>query len=76
MDQKLECANICALGDMENTEFSLRAQYLTLAEETMLYSLRCHQQEVQLAIDWDTHACFKKLLLWGMPINHSESSAF
>ena len=30
-----------------------------------MYSLRCHQQEVQLATDWDTHVCFKELLLWG-----------
>ena len=50
-DQKLECANIRALGDKENMEFSLRAQYLTFAWETTLYSLKCHQQEVQLATD-------------------------
>ena len=42
-DQKLECANIGELGDKESMEFSLRAQYLTLAWETMLYSLKCRQ---------------------------------
>ena len=63
--RKLECANIQALGDKENTEFSLRAQYLTFAWETTLYSMKCYQQEVQLATDWDTHACFKELpVLW------------
>ena len=64
MDQKLECAKICVLGNQESMEFSLRAQYLTLAWETMLYSLRCHQQEVQPAIDWDRHVCFKELPVW------------
>ena len=45
-------------------EFSFRAQYLTVAWETTLYSLKCCQQVVQLASDWDTHACFKELPLW------------
>ena len=62
-DQKLECANICELGDKENTEFSLRAQYLTFNWETMLYLLKC-RQEVQLATDWDTHVCFRELPVW------------
>ena len=30
----------------------------------MLYSWRHHRQEVQPNIDWDIHACFKRLLLW------------
>ena len=64
MDQKLECANIRALGDKESMEFCLRAQYLTLAWETTLYSWKCHRQEMQMATDWDTHACFKELPLW------------
>ena len=64
MDQKLECANICALGDKENTDFSLRAQYLTFAWETILHSLKCRQQEVQLATDWEAHTCFKELPVW------------
>ena len=63
-DQKLKCVNIQALGDKENTDFSLRAQYLTFAWETTLYSLKCRQQEVQLATDWDTHVCFKELPVW------------
>ena len=45
-------------------EFSLKAQYVTLAWEMTLYSLKCRQQEVQLAMDWDTHACFKELPVW------------
>ena len=63
-DQKLDCANVRALGDKARAEFSLRAQYVTLAWETTLYSLKCRQQEVQLATDWDTHACFKELPVW------------
>ena len=63
-DQKLECAKIRVLGNQESMEFSLRAQYLTLAWETTLYSLRYHQQEVQLATDWDMHACIKELSVW------------
>ena len=64
MDQKLESANIRALGDKESLEFSLRAQYLTLAWETTLHSLKCRRQEVQMATDWDMHACFKELPVW------------
>ena len=63
-DQKLECANIRTLGYKEHTEFSVRAQYLTFAWETTLYSLKCHKQEVQLATDWDTHVCFRELTVW------------
>ena len=63
-DQKLGCANIWALKEEARTELSLRAQHVTLAWETTLYSLKCCQQEVQLATDWDTHACFKELSVW------------
>ena len=58
-NQKLECANICALGDKENMEFSVRAQYLTFTSEKTLYSLKCRKQEVQLATDWNTHIFFR-----------------
>ena len=54
-DQRLDCANVHTLGGEARMEFSLRAQYVTLAWETTLYSLKCHQQEVQPATDWDTH---------------------
>ena len=64
IDQKLECANIRALGDKENSDFSLRAQYFTFAWETTLYSLKCQQQVVQMATNWDAHACFKELPVW------------
>ena len=67
-------ANILTLGDKERIELSLRAQYLTLAWDTTLFSLKCHQQEVQRATDWDTHTCFKDLPLWLDGMNHSESS--
>ena len=63
-DQKLGCVNIRALKYDARTEFILRAQHVTLAWETTLYSLKCHQQEVQLATDWDKHACFKELPVW------------
>ena len=63
-DQKLDCANVLALGDEAKAEFGLSAQYVTLAAETTLYSLKCCQQEVQLATDWDTHTCFKELPVW------------
>ena len=42
-DQKLDCANVCALGDEARAEIGLKAQYITLAWEMMLYSLKCHQ---------------------------------
>ena len=45
-------------------EISLRAQYLTYAWETTLYSLKCHRKEVKLATDWDTHVCFRELPVW------------
>ena len=35
-DQKLKCAKLRVLGNQESMEFSLRAQYLTLAWETTL----------------------------------------
>ena len=63
-DQKLGCPSIRTLEDETRTEFSLRAQHVTLAWETTLYSLKCCQLEVQLATDWDTHACFKELPVW------------
>ena len=63
-NQKLECRNIRALGDKENMEFSVRAQYLMFASETTLYSLKCRKQEVQLATDWDTHVYFRELPMW------------
>ena len=63
-DQKLGCTSIRTLEDEARTEFSLRAQHVTLAWETTLYSLKCCQQEVQLVMDWDTHACFKELPVW------------
>ena len=40
VDQKLECANIHALGDREGMEFSLRAQHLTFTRDKTLYSLK------------------------------------
>ena len=64
MDPKLECVKARVRGNQGNMEFSSKAQYLTWARETMLYSWRHHQQEVQPTIDWDTHACFKGLLPW------------
>ena len=58
------CANICALGERESTEFSLRAQYLMFAWDMTLYSLKCRKREVQLATDWDTHVSFRELPVW------------
>ena len=29
-----------------------------------MYSMKCRQQEVQLATDWNTHTCFKELPVW------------
>ena len=63
-DQKLGCPDIRTWEDETGTKFSLRAQQVTLAGETTLYSLKCRQLEVQLATDWDTHTCFKELPVW------------
>ena len=63
-DQKLGCLSIWTLEEETRAEFSLRAQHVTLAWETTLYSLKCHQLEVQLATDWDTHSCFKDIPFW------------
>ena len=63
-DQKLECADICTLGDREGMEFSLRAQHLTFTQDITLYLLKCCKREVQLAMDWYTHVCFREMPVW------------
>ena len=50
-DQKLGCPDIRNWEDETGTGFSLRAQLVTLAGETTLYSLKYRQLEVQLATD-------------------------
>ena len=63
-DQKLGCPDIRTWEDETGTEFHLRAQQVTQAGETILCSFKCHQLEVKLATDWDTHPCFKELRVW------------
>ena len=63
-DQKLGRLDIWTWEEGTGTEVSIRARQVTLAGETTLYSLKCRQLEVQLAIDWDTHTCFKELPVW------------
>ena len=62
--QKLDCPGIRTWEEETETEVSLRAQRVILAGETSWYSLKCPQTEVQLAMDWDTHTCFKELPVW------------
>ena len=69
-DPKLECVKTRVQGNQGNMEFSSKAQYLTWAGETMLYSLRHHQQEVQ-----PTMRASRGCHCGGMEINHSKSSA-
>ena len=63
-NQKLRCSDIHALGSQDKTDFSLRAQYLTFDRDATLYSLKCYRREVQLAVDWDPHVCFRDLPVW------------
>ena len=63
-DQKLGCPDTRTWEEGIGTKASMRARQVTLAGETSLYSLKCHQLEVQLATDWDTHTCFKELPVW------------
>ena len=56
-DQKLGCSDIRTWEEETETEVGL-------AGETKLYLLKCRRLEVQLATDWDTHTCFKELLVW------------
>ena len=58
------CPNIKTWRDGIGTDVITRARQVTLAGETSLYSLKCHQLKVQLATDWDTHTCFKELPVW------------
>ena len=57
-DQKLSCSDIRALGNMDKPDTSLQAQYLTFVRGETLYSLKCKQREVYIAVDWDTRSCF------------------
>ena len=57
-NQKLRCGDIHALGSQDKTDFSLQAQYLTVARGATLYSLKYRRREVQLAVDCDLHICF------------------
>ena len=64
VDQKLGCPATRDREEGVGTEASARARQITLAGETSVYSVKCRQQEVQLATDWDTHTCFKELPVW------------
>ena len=63
-DQKLECADICSLGEIGSTESNLRAQPTVFTQSKTLHPLKYHKQEVQLETDWDTHVCSKELPVW------------
>ena len=58
------CPNIKTWRDGIGTDIVMRAQQVILAGETSLYSLKCRQVTVQLAMDWETHTCFKELPVW------------
>ena len=62
--QKLGCPDIQTGEEGTRTEVSMRAQQVTLAGETTLYSWKCRQLEGQLVTDWDIHTCFKELSVW------------
>ena len=70
-DQRLGCPDTQDREEGVGTEVSARARQITLAGETSVYSVKCRQREVQLAMDWDTHTCFKKLPVW---INADQSN--